>query len=128
MLVVDILAEPLIEPTTRFPLLRNDESATNVLSGSFEDHFGIGNFNGDVEKIRASEDFGILATSIGVPSCFWVYGSVDENEWDEAVRNKKVNEIPGNHTNAFAPVIHPTLSTAMEAYAVAALTWLHLTA
>lgn len=33
-------------------------------------------------------------------------------------------DIPGNHSTAFAPVIQPTLDTGTQALVVAALTWL----
>ena len=36
----------------------------------------------------------------------------------------RLNEIPTNHNPRFAPVIHPTLQTGVEAMTVAAETWL----
>jgi len=35
-----------------------------------------------------------------------------------------VNEIPSNHNPRFAPVIHPTLRTGVEALIVASRAWL----
>jgi hypothetical protein len=35
--------------------------------------FGPG-FNDDVDIIAGSEDFSVLATEIGRPCCFWIYG------------------------------------------------------
>ena len=36
----------------------------------------------------------------------------------------RLNEIPTNHNPHFAPVIHPTLQTGVEALVVAARAWL----
>ena len=36
----------------------------------------------------------------------------------------QLNEIPSNHNPRFAPVIHPTLRTGVEALVVAARAWL----
>jgi hypothetical protein len=36
----------------------------------------------------------------------------------------RLNEIPTNHNPRFAPVIHPTLQTGVEALVVAARAWL----
>ena len=35
-----------------------------------------------------------------------------------------LNELPVNHSPKFAPVIHPTLRTGVEALVVGALAWL----
>ena len=36
----------------------------------------------------------------------------------------KLNELPVNHSPQFAPVLHPTLETGVEALVVGALAWL----
>ena len=36
----------------------------------------------------------------------------------------KINELPVNHSPKFAPVLHPTLRTGVEALVVAACAWL----
>jgi hypothetical protein len=36
----------------------------------------------------------------------------------------RLNELPVNHSPLFAPVIHPTLETGVEALVVAARDWL----
>lgn len=43
---------------------------------------------------------------------------------DEAVKAGKVNEIPQNHSAFFAPVAQPTMTTAVDAFALAASTFL----
>ncbi len=39
-------------------------------------------------------------------------------------RQGKLNELPVNHSPKFAPVLHPTLETGVEAMVVGALAWL----
>ena len=52
-----------------------------------------------------------------------MYGCVDEQKWDEAEKAGRLSEIPHNHSAFFAPVIQPTMKTAVDAFAVAALTF-----
>ena len=42
----------------------------------------------------------------------------------EAKAAGKLNELPVNHSPQFAPVLHPTLETGVEALVVGALAWL----
>ena len=54
-----------------------------------------------------------------------IYGGVDEKKWDDAERDGRVHEdIPGNHSAMFAPVIQPTLETGIKTLCIAALTFL----
>ncbi|KAI4246776.1 MAG: hypothetical protein L6R40_001805 [Gallowayella cf. fulva] len=87
---------PLIEETSSFPLLYNDENATEIVSQAMKDHFG-SKFSPDGPISMGSEDFGNLA--INTPSCFWNYGGIDPQKWDDAEkRGKLAEEIPGNST------------------------------
>ncbi|KAL8672770.1 MAG: hypothetical protein Q9168_002796 [Polycauliona sp. 1 TL-2023] len=84
---------PLIEETSSFPLLYNDESVTEVVSEAMKDHFGT-KFSPDAPISMGSEDFGNLA--ISTPSCFWNYGAIQPQEWDDVEkRGKLAEEIPG---------------------------------
>jgi metal-dependent amidase/aminoacylase/carboxypeptidase family protein len=118
---------PVLTRTRTFPLLINDEAITAKLEKSFKSHFPPAPHGYDPEapRLGGSEDFGELATAINKPSCFWTYGSVDPETWDRLEKEGRLMEdIPVNHSPFFAPVISPTLGVAVEAYAVAALTWL----
>ncbi len=42
----------------------------------------------------------------------------------QAKEHNRFNELPVNHSPTFAPVIHPTLRTGVEALVVAAGAWL----
>ncbi|KAH7098572.1 metal-dependent amidase/aminoacylase/carboxypeptidase [Auriculariales sp. MPI-PUGE-AT-0066] len=77
--------EPKIESTSSFPLTINSEEVTQ--------------YDNTSGRLPGSEDFSILATSIDVPSCFWVYGGVDTQKWDEAEHAGRI----------FLETIHPSL-------------------
>ncbi|KAL2840617.1 hypothetical protein BJX68DRAFT_185380 [Aspergillus pseudodeflectus] len=110
---------PVFTPTRRFPPTNNDHEVAAVLAASFAEHFQ-GDFNPDTERTNVSEDFPTLATAIGVPSVFWFLGGIDHALWDQG----QTEEIPGNHSALFAPVIHPTLKAGVDALCIAALTFL----
>ena len=70
----------------------------------------------------ASEDFGSFGTEWGVPSVFWYVGGTDAELYRKAQQAGRVaQDIPTNHNPAFAPVIHPTLETGVQAMVSAAL-------
>ncbi|KAJ5885496.1 Amidohydrolase [Penicillium taxi] len=113
---------PLITQTRRFPPTDNDRHSALQLSASFGDHFS--DFDADTPRTNVSEDFSTLGTSQGIPYSFWFIGGVDPELWDQAEKNDRMEEIPGNHSALFAPVIQPTLKTGMDALCIAALTFL----
>jgi metal-dependent amidase/aminoacylase/carboxypeptidase family protein len=118
---------PVLTSTRTFPLLINDEAITTKLERSFRSHFPPAphGYDSEAPRLGGSEDFGELATAINKPSCFWTYGGVNPETWDRLEKEARLMEdIPINHSPFFAPVINPTLGVAVDAYAVAALTWL----
>lgn len=54
-----------------------------------------------MESPSVSEDFSLLATAAGAPYVMWMFGSIEEKTWDEAVAKGTVNELPSNHEVAF---------------------------
>ncbi|KAF1913777.1 hypothetical protein BDU57DRAFT_531638 [Ampelomyces quisqualis] len=117
---------PELTQTTRFPFLFNDDDVTCVLERSFSEYFqpGKNSYQPDIARLQGSEDFGILATAVGKPSCFFLYGGVDPEVYDRAEREGKMKELPGNHSPFFAPVVQPTLRCGVDGYVVAGLTFL----
>jgi amidohydrolase len=115
--------KPEITPLDRYPLNVNDETASNRIAAAFRNHFS-------PERVRhtgpapASEDFGCFGTAWQVPSVFWFVGGTDPTVHAEAKAAGKLNELPVNHSPQFAPVLHPTLETGVEAMVVGALAWL----
>ena len=114
----DCIKDPQFEMLYSYPVLMNDDTATERLAAGMRQHFGDEKWRDD-ERLKGSEDFGILATAVEKPSVYYAYGGVDVDEWE-----KNKGDVPGNHSSSFAPVLQPTLKIATEAYAVAALRWL----
>ncbi|KAI1836683.1 hypothetical protein DTO006G1_7381 [Penicillium roqueforti] len=114
---------PLFTPTRRFPPTDNDKHVASQLAASFADHFE--DFDGDTPRTNVSEDFSTLGTSQGLPCSFWFIGGIDPGLWDKGQKNEiPMEEIPGNHSALFAPVIQPTMKTGVDALCIAALTFL----
>lgn len=118
---------PEFKQTRTFPFLLNDDDVTAQLETTFAQHFPTSEkgYNPTAPRLAFSEDFGILATAVNRPACFWAFGGVDPDIWDKAqAQGRVLEDIPVNHSPYFAPVIQPTLKTGADAYAVAALTFL----
>jgi hippurate hydrolase len=59
-----------------------------------------------------------------VPAVFWVVGGIDPDRYTAAEQAGTLDEIPANHAPDFAPALHPTLRTGVEAMLTAAGAWL----
>jgi hippurate hydrolase len=114
---------PEITPLDRYPLNVNDKPASDRVADAFRAHFS-------TERVvhtgpaPASEDFGCFGTEWNIPSVFWFVGGTDPIVYNKAKQAGRLNDIPVNHSPRFAPVIHPTLETGVEALIVAARAWL----
>ena len=108
---------------SEYPLTRNDEAATRKVVAALERHFGTDRVH-EIEPATASEDFGLFGAAWDVPAVFWVVGGIDPEKFKAAEQAGKLDEIPANHAPDFAPVIHPTLRTGIEAMLAAAGAWL----
>lgn len=106
--------EPTIEVISSFPRNYNDPEATQMLVEHLRARFGDESVK-QVPPFMGSEDFGALATAIGVPSVFWMFGGHDEQTLQGP------DPAPVNHSPFFAPVIEPTLSTGAQAAVTALL-------
>jgi hypothetical protein len=61
----------------------------------------------------------------GTPYTSWGGGCTDPEKYEQALTaGRGEQDIPVNHSEFFAPVIEPTLSTGTQALVVAALTYL----
>ena len=47
----------------------------------------------------------------------------DPGVYEQAKSQGRLQELPVNHSPQFAPVLHPTLQTGVEAMVVAAMAW-----
>jgi amidohydrolase len=113
---------PQIATTEHYPLLSNDPVATSRVAAALRARFGDDRVHELALPYSASEDFGSFGTEWGVPSVFWYVGGTDAETYRRAQQAGRVAEdIPTNHNPSFAPVIHPTLETGIEAMTTAAL-------
>jgi hippurate hydrolase len=113
---------PQITSTEHYPLTVNDPARTNAVAAVLRERFGDDRVHELEAPVSASEDFGSFGTEWHVPSVFWYVGGIDPDAYRAAEEAGRVaQDIPTNHNPAFAPVIHPTLETGVEAIAAAAL-------
>ncbi len=115
--------KPEISPLDHYPLVKNDPEATKRLVEAFRNYFPADRVK-DTQPTTASEDFGSFGTEWQVPSVFWFVGGTDPETYAKAEESGTIADIPTNHNPRFAPVIHPTLETGVEAMVVAAQGWL----
>lgn len=114
---------PEITPLDRYPLNVNDKQASDRVAEALRRHFGS-------DRVRhtgpapASEDFGCFGTEWNAPSVYWFVGGTDPEIYAKAKAEGRINDLPVNHSPKFAPVIHPTLETGVEAMVAGALAWL----
>jgi amidohydrolase len=117
------LKKPEITPLDCYPLVRNNPEAARRVGDAFRRYFPAGRVQ-ETGPTTASEDFGSFGAEWGVPSVFWFIGGTDPGVYTKAQKEGNIGEIPTNHNPRFAPVIHPTLETGVEALVVAAQAWL----
>jgi len=115
--------EPEFETYDNYPLTDNDPEVTSRVAAVFRAHFG--DAAGEAGRQTASEDFSAVPAALGAPYTYWALGGIDPEVYRSAAeRGAIAQEIPGNHSPRFAPVIQPTLQTGTAAVVVAALAWL----
>jgi hippurate hydrolase len=113
--------EPVIEHTEAFPVLVNDPTATAAVTSVFAEAFGANRVL-DPGLVTGSEDVGMLATAADAPIVYWILGGADPQAFAAAYASGRMEQdLPGNHSAKFAPLIHPTLDTGIAALSLAAL-------
>lgn len=113
---------PEITPLDSYPLNINDKTASDRIAAAFRSHFSPDRVF-HTGPAPASEDFGCFGTAWDAPSVFWFVGGTDPVAYASAKAEGRLNELPVNHSPHFAPVLHPTLETGVEAMACAAMAW-----
>ncbi|WP_243337311.1 M20 family metallopeptidase [Anaeromyxobacter soli] len=114
---------PELTPLDRYGAVRNDPEATRRVVASFQRTFPAERVR-EVEPTSASEDFGCFGAEWHVPSVFWFVGGTDPEAYRRARDAGRLGDLPTNHNPRFAPVLHPTLRTGVEAAVAAAMAWL----
>jgi hippurate hydrolase len=116
--------EPDFVVTEGGPVLVSDPAATERTVAAFAGHFGAGELL-PVPQLGSSEDVGNFGLAAGVPTVYWFWGGPDRDTVLNAlIEGRFEQDIPGNHSPDFAPLVEPTLTTGVEALTVAALEWL----
>jgi amidohydrolase len=115
---------PEFEYYDQYPLTDNDPEVTEKIASAFRTHFRAETVF-DLGRVTASEDFSHIPDALGTPYTYWGVGCIDPEKYERAVKAARVEQdIPVNHSEFFAPVIEPTLSTGTQALVVAVLTYL----
>ena len=114
--------DPEIKFINSYPVTENDLQATAKLEQSFIDFFAEQAYV--TAPVTASEDFSYFGRKWSVPYVFWFVGSTEASQWEHAVQNNTVAQIPANHSSLFKIELDPTVKTGLEAMLAAALTWL----
>ena len=115
--------EPDFAYFDRFPLTQNDPATTQRVRTAFDT--SVADRAQDMPLASASEDFSDIPNALSAPYTYWCIGGVDADAYRRADEAGRVlQDIPVNHSPAFAPVVQPTLDTGTEALVVAALSWL----
>jgi hippurate hydrolase len=113
---------PEITMTEHYPLTVNDPDHTARVAAALRRQFGEDRVHQLATPYSASEDFGSFGTEWRVPSVFWYVGGTDADAYRTAQQAGRIaQDIPTNHNAKFAPVIHPTLETGVQAITTAAL-------
>jgi hippurate hydrolase len=113
---------PEIRTTEHYRLTVNDPDSTARVAAALRRQFGDDRVHQLAAPVSASEDFGSFGTEWGVPSVFWYVGGTDPDLYRRAAEAGRVaQDVPTNHNSRFAPVIHPTLETGVQAMISAAL-------
>lgn len=113
--------EPEFTTLDSYPLTENDALATARVAAAFDAQFG--NKSYETEPASASEDFSVFGRNWKVPYVFWFVGGTDPILYQNAKKNNQLNILPSNHSPKFAPAIHPTLKTGLQAMLTAAAAW-----
>lgn len=113
---------PEITSLDSYPLNVNDKAASDKVADALRAHFTTARVL-HTGPAPASEDFGCFGTEWHAPSVFWFVGGTDPEVYAKAKEEGRLNELPVNHSPHFAPVLHPTLETGVEAMVAAAIAW-----
>ena len=114
---------PEITTIDHYDLVQNDPEATRRVVDAFRHHFPADRVT-ETAPATASEDFGTFGAEWKSPAVFLFVGGTDPALYAKARAEGRLSELPTNHNPRFAPVIHPTLETGVEALVVAARAWL----
>lgn len=114
---------PEFSTINSYPLTENDHAATQKVAAAFDSEFGE-RASLAAAPASASEDFSVFGRTWRVPYVFWFVGGTDPSVYVKDKQDRAINKIPSNHSPKFAPQIHPTLKTGLNAMLTAASAWI----
>ncbi|WP_243383923.1 amidohydrolase [Geothrix alkalitolerans] len=114
--------EPEFTPLNSYPMTVNDDAAMARVAKAFQAQFGERAY--ETAPAAASEDFSVFGRTWKTPYVFWFVGGTDPEVYARAKAEGQINRIPSNHSSRFAPMLHPTLKTGLQAMLAAAGAWL----
>lgn len=120
--VSGVTDKPSIKQIEHVPPLICEDNTVAALTKEFKTYFG-DDHTETMSLDTAADDFCILAPE-GVPYGYWNLGSEDHEKWRKAHDEGRLNELPGNHSSRYAPLIEPILEAGTYALAIPALTFL----
>lgn len=88
--------DPEFEEINNFPLTVNDAGTTGRISEAFRSHFG--ELFVEMPAQGASEDFGRFGRAWGSPHTYWFVGGCAPEQYDKAMREGRVEQLPGPHS------------------------------
>lgn len=118
----DAPRDPEFTPLNSYPMTVNDAAATARVAEAFKVQFGEAAY--ETAPAAASEDFSLFGRAWKTPYVFWIVGGTDPEVYARAKAEGKINRLPSNHSSRYAPVLHPTLKTGLQAMLTAAGVWL----
>ena len=104
------------------PPLINDDTNTKFLKRGLEAYFK--DDLTEMAQYPASEDFAVLANDIEVPYVYWMYGTLNVHKYGEVENAATLSQVAWNHSSKYEPDAEQGLRTAIDAFAVAGLTYL----
>ncbi len=115
--------DPEFEMFNQVPVTDNDPGTTErvavAFAGVFGDRAGPGTPRHRQRGLQRDPQ------GAGRPYTYWSFGGTDPDRYREAEQAGRIaQDIPVNHSPAFAPVIQPTLDTGTQTLVTAALVWL----
>lgn len=109
---------------SRAPVTKNNTELAEALQQVYVHHFGSRFWKPPMDK--PVEDFSILGAPSNTPFVYWKLGCTEPAKYDKtAAKGGNILEhLPTNHSPAFAPYPELTISTGLDAMALAALYFL----
>ncbi|EGX88235.1 Peptidase M20D/carboxypeptidase Ss1 [Cordyceps militaris CM01] len=119
---------PRISTSAHCPPIDNDAEATGKFACALQ-RFYKDDEPGKVVEMDldiTADDFVLLGHPPGekpIPYVYWNFGVIPRDEYDQAAKDGRIQDLPSNHNPKFAPEIEPSLRAGIEGLAIASVTF-----